>query len=125
MTDWKYLERDEQVRLREAFGHYLDSLPPSRSLDMKIARFDDWLRLQGISYQAKERPDASEQQILTERGVPQGISRVISTPSGGLPVRASPCAFQISSLRTSSAPGRGTPSAPPGSPRLPPRSMLE
>lgn len=59
MTDWKYLERDEQIRLREAFGHYLDTLPPSCSLDMKIARFDDWLRQQGICYQDKERLNAA------------------------------------------------------------------
>ncbi len=55
MTDWRHLERDEQIRLREAFGHYLDTLPPSCSLDMKIARFQEWLSRRGIRYEQEER----------------------------------------------------------------------
>jgi hypothetical protein len=50
MIDWERLDRQEQVKLREAFGHYLDTLPPSCSLDMKIARFQEWLSLKGIQY---------------------------------------------------------------------------
>jgi hypothetical protein len=48
MIEWEYLDRDEQIKLREAFGYYLDNLPPSCSLDMKIARFKEWLSEQGI-----------------------------------------------------------------------------
>lgn len=55
MTDWRQLERAQQIRLREAFGHYLDTLPPSCSLDMKIARFQDWLNQRGIRYDHDER----------------------------------------------------------------------
>jgi hypothetical protein len=49
MIKWESLDRDEQIRLREEFGYYLDSLPPTCSLDMKIARFKEWLRAKGIS----------------------------------------------------------------------------
>ena len=54
MTDWNRLKREEQLRLREAFGHYLDTLPPACSLDMKIARFQDWLSRKGIQYGHEE-----------------------------------------------------------------------
>jgi hypothetical protein len=59
MIDWERLDRHEQVKLREAFGHYLDTLPPSCSLDMKIARFQEWLNLKGIHYkeQIKQTTD--------------------------------------------------------------------
>jgi hypothetical protein len=59
MIDWERLDRQEKVKLREAFGHYLDTLPPSCSLDMKIARFQEWLSLRGIHYkdQIKETAD--------------------------------------------------------------------
>ncbi|MES9973745.1 MAG: hypothetical protein ABW094_05745 [Candidatus Thiodiazotropha sp.] len=50
MIDWERLDRQEQLKLREAFGHHLDTLPPSCSLDMKIARFQEWLSLKGIQY---------------------------------------------------------------------------
>lgn len=48
MNEWEDLDRDEQIRLREAFGYYLDSLPPTCSLDMKIAQFKAWLSEQNI-----------------------------------------------------------------------------
>ncbi|MEW8627921.1 MAG: hypothetical protein AB2551_19395 [Candidatus Thiodiazotropha sp.] len=49
MIEWESLDRDEQIKLREEFGYYLDSLPPTCSLDMKIARFKEWLSDKGIS----------------------------------------------------------------------------
>jgi hypothetical protein len=55
MIDWERLDRQEQVKLREAFGHYLDTLPPSCSLDMKIARFQEWLSRKGIHYKEQIR----------------------------------------------------------------------
>lgn len=48
MIEWECLDRDEQIKLREEFGYYLDRLPPTCSLDMKIARFKDWLSERGI-----------------------------------------------------------------------------
>jgi hypothetical protein len=50
MIDWERLDRQQQIKLREAFGHHLDTLPPSCSLDMKIARFQEWLSQKGIQY---------------------------------------------------------------------------
>ena len=51
MIEWESLDRDEQIKLREEFGYYLDSLPPTCSLDMKIARFNEWLSDRGISFE--------------------------------------------------------------------------
>lgn len=48
--DWHSLSDDEQTSLRVAFGHYLDSLPPTCSLDTKIERFRGWLAERGIDY---------------------------------------------------------------------------
>jgi len=48
--DWHSLDEAEQTALREAFGHYLDQLPPTCSLRAKIARFRHWLAAQGIDY---------------------------------------------------------------------------
>ncbi|MCU7846248.1 MAG: hypothetical protein KZQ93_20625 [Candidatus Thiodiazotropha sp. (ex Monitilora ramsayi)] len=69
MTDWTRLNREEQLRLREAFGHYLDTLPPACSLDMKIARFQDWLSRKGIQYDHGEAGPlrSGEPDSVTER----------------------------------------------------------
>ncbi|WP_058555744.1 hypothetical protein [Thiohalocapsa sp. ML1] len=48
--DWAALEDAEQTELRVAFGHYLDALPPTCSLDTKIERFRTWLAARGIDY---------------------------------------------------------------------------
>ena len=48
--DWHGLDEDEQTALRVAFGHDLDSLPPTCSLETKIARFRSWLAKRGIDY---------------------------------------------------------------------------
>jgi len=48
--DWDSLEAAEQLRLREAYGHYLDTLPPTCSLEEKTARFQRWLAERGIVF---------------------------------------------------------------------------
>jgi len=52
LRPWDTLRADEQLRLREAYGHYLDSLPPTCDLDTKEQRFRDWLAGQGVDWQA-------------------------------------------------------------------------
>ncbi len=47
---WDDLGPDEQLALREAYGHYLDALPPTCSLEAKIERFRHWLAERGVSY---------------------------------------------------------------------------
>ncbi len=47
---WHDLSEDEQTRLRIAFGHYLDRLPPTCSLQTKVERFRHWLAERGIDY---------------------------------------------------------------------------
>ena len=49
---WESLSMDRQLELREAYGHYLDSLPPTCSMETKIERFRRWLEKQGIIYSA-------------------------------------------------------------------------
>lgn len=49
--DWHDLGSAEQLRLREEYGHYLDSLPPTCLLDSKIERFQRWLAERGVNYQ--------------------------------------------------------------------------
>ncbi len=48
--DWHGLDEDEQTELQVAFGHDLDRLPPTCSLDTKIQRFRRWLAERGIAY---------------------------------------------------------------------------
>jgi len=48
--DWTDLGEEEQTRLQIAYGHYLDSLPPSCSLETKIERFRHWLAAHGVDY---------------------------------------------------------------------------
>ena len=50
MRDWNELSDDEQLQLREAYGHYLDTLPPTCSMDAKIERFTRWLAEKKIIY---------------------------------------------------------------------------
>jgi hypothetical protein len=47
---WETLTSERQLELREEYGRYLDSLPPTCSLEAKIDRFRHWLRERGISY---------------------------------------------------------------------------
>ena len=39
MRDWDARDTDEQIALRIEYGHYLDSLPPTCSMETKIERF--------------------------------------------------------------------------------------
>lgn len=50
LTPWDSLPQEEQLSLREKYGYYLDNLPPTCSLESKIARFKHWLEQQGIDY---------------------------------------------------------------------------
>ncbi|MBT2971913.1 MAG: hypothetical protein B6D72_14200 [gamma proteobacterium symbiont of Ctena orbiculata] len=59
MIEWERLDKQEQIKLRDAFGHYLDTLPPTCSLDMKIARFQEWLSQKGIRYHDRIKADSS------------------------------------------------------------------
>ena len=50
LLPWDTLSAEEQLRLREAYGHYLDGLPPSCDLATKQQRFRDWLAGQGVEW---------------------------------------------------------------------------
>ena len=50
LIPWESLSPEQQLALRERFGHYLDNLPPTCSLATKIARFQYWLEEQGVAY---------------------------------------------------------------------------
>jgi hypothetical protein len=39
LRDWKSLQPEERVRVREEYGDYLDTLPPTCSLGSKIEGF--------------------------------------------------------------------------------------
>jgi hypothetical protein len=47
---WSGLDEDERLALREAFGHYQDTLPVTCDMDEKIARFRRWLTNRGVDY---------------------------------------------------------------------------
>jgi hypothetical protein len=49
-TAWSSLAKDEQTALLIAFGHHLDGLPPTCSMDVKEQRLRDWLGQRGIDY---------------------------------------------------------------------------
>lgn len=53
LRPWNGLDSDEQTRLQIAYGQWLDQLPPTCSLETKIARFTAWLEQQGIDYDAR------------------------------------------------------------------------
>lgn len=50
LRDWHSLTPDEQVALQEEYGRYLDTLPPTCSLETKIERFNRWLAERGVHY---------------------------------------------------------------------------
>jgi hypothetical protein len=50
LTPWEDLSGEQQLELREAYGHYLDTLPPTCSLETKIERFSRWLEERGVGY---------------------------------------------------------------------------
>lgn len=43
LRKWSALDADEQLQLREAFGHFLDTLDRTCAMDQKIKRFENWL----------------------------------------------------------------------------------
>jgi hypothetical protein len=51
LRDWSDLKVEEQIALREAYGHYLDSLPPTCSVEAKIERFRRWLAERDVRYE--------------------------------------------------------------------------
>jgi hypothetical protein len=51
LRSWDSLDTEEQADLRVAFGRYLDTLPPTCSLETKVQRFRRWLQGHGIDYQ--------------------------------------------------------------------------
>lgn len=50
LTPWENLSSEQQLELRETYGHFLDTLPPTCSLETKIERFRQWLEERGVSY---------------------------------------------------------------------------
>lgn len=48
MRRWSELNAGEQLRLREAYGRYLDGLPPTCSTDTKMDRFRAWLATHSV-----------------------------------------------------------------------------
>ena len=50
LIPWESLTQEQQIALRERFGHFLDNLPPTCSLATKIARFQHWLEERGVAY---------------------------------------------------------------------------
>ncbi len=50
LTPWEQLPSERQIELRDEYGRYLDSLPPTCSLETKIERFRHWLIERGIYY---------------------------------------------------------------------------
>jgi hypothetical protein len=49
---WSSPDWDEQTALRVEYSYFLDSLPPTRSLQPKIERFRRWLEAKGIEHGA-------------------------------------------------------------------------
>jgi hypothetical protein len=50
LREWNSLSAREQLELRIDYGHYLDSLPPTCTLGLKLEYFRAWLRTQGVRY---------------------------------------------------------------------------
>ena len=51
LRPWDSLDAEEQTDLRVAFGHYIDTLPSTCSLETKVQRFRSWLQDHGVDYQ--------------------------------------------------------------------------
>jgi len=50
LKPWAHLTPAEQLRLREEYGRYLDTLPPTCDLDVKLDRFRAWLAERGVRF---------------------------------------------------------------------------
>lgn len=44
LRDWESLDAEEQTQLQVEYGYYLDSLPPTCSMQTKVERFRHWLK---------------------------------------------------------------------------------
>lgn len=51
LTPWSSLDSDAQTKLRMAHQEWLDSQPPTCSLDTKMERFVHWLAERGVSFE--------------------------------------------------------------------------
>jgi hypothetical protein len=47
---WEELTAAEQLRLREEYGRYLDTLPRTCDLGVKLDRFRAWLAERGVRF---------------------------------------------------------------------------
>jgi hypothetical protein len=47
---WEELTAAEQLRLREEYGRYLDTLPRTCDLGVKLDRFRAWLAGRGVRF---------------------------------------------------------------------------
>lgn len=50
LVSWDTLSSDMRVKLREEYGYYLETLPPTCSLETKVEQFRRWLEKKGIAY---------------------------------------------------------------------------
>ena len=50
LTPWSSLDDDARIKLRMAHEAWLDSQPPTCSLDTKMTRFVHWLAGRGVSF---------------------------------------------------------------------------
>ena len=50
IREWDSLSPDEQLALREAYGHHLDTLPPTCDLSTKLERYQQWLAGRGVKF---------------------------------------------------------------------------
>jgi hypothetical protein len=50
LKPWADLSPEEQLALREAYGRYLDTLPPTCDLEVKLDRFRAWLAERGVRF---------------------------------------------------------------------------
>lgn len=47
---WGELPPARRLELQEAYGHYLDTLPPTCSMEEKNRRFARWLAARGVAF---------------------------------------------------------------------------
>jgi hypothetical protein len=50
LISWNQLSSERQTEPRIEYGHFLDSLPPTCSLETRIERFSRWLQERGVRY---------------------------------------------------------------------------
>jgi hypothetical protein len=50
MRRWDDLTEEEQLRLREAYQHHLESRPPGCAIGSKAEAFAEWLAERGVEF---------------------------------------------------------------------------